>query len=533
MSRRPRLVEEGEPIVFAKDTQEHHTQSSIVHRHISPQAKVASSSFGGSSGGGSSLQKAAGTTSFPKRRLRRGTNASKTQTSFVIGGGGDLETSPSLSLPFSNSNAASPHSHVTGSSNDTGDAVFLHSISAAESGHHPQHWGHHGNFHTTETSMTIGGEHPHDIVQAPHYQQAPQHYHQHQHHHHHVAHHYPVDSSNSHLYPNLVDQHHAQTRGNHGDILDDHDMEEDESHRMEDDHAPPHPTRHFTYPHHPHPPYISPATTTSPLPVHKTPSHTTPSKTPKIQTSYEIGGTNESSTTVAAAAPPIDHRPIERMEGVEDLGMKMPLVVLDGANVAHHYAQAMAGLDQPSLAVATTGKPEPDAQGIKVATDHFLQAGLRVLVVLPQYWFKAKPRSGDNSVQSNALMETPQLEILNDLKTKGLIVASPPTDDDDAYALTIARREEMRSLSKRNGEGPGFVLSNDLFRDAQNRDSTGSLRQWLKHGRHDTVGPGRISYTFGDMGTMNDRGERILDFIPNPRHPLVIWMEGQLLSQHL
>ena len=104
------------------------------------------------------------------------------------------------------------------------------------------------------------------------------------------------------------------------------------------------------------------------------------------------------------------------------------------------------------------------------------------------------------------------------------------TDDDDAYALTIARREEMRSLSKRNGEGPGFVLSNDLFRDAQARDSSGSLLQWLKQGRNETVGPGRISYTFGDMGTMNDRGERILDFIPNPRHPLVIWMEGELLS---
>ncbi|KAL3918917.1 MAG: hypothetical protein SGARI_007331, partial [Bacillariaceae sp.] len=141
------------------------------------------------------------------------------------------------------------------------------------------------------------------------------------------------------------------------------------------------------------------------------------------------------------------------------------------------------------------------------------------------------PRDAVNNRAGNALMETPQLEILHSLKEQGLIVASPPTDDDDAYALTIARREEMRSLTKRKGEGPGFVLSNDLFRDAQARDPSGSLKQWLTKGRHEAVGAGRISYTFGDMGTMNDRGERILDFIPNPRHPLVLWMEGQVMAQ--
>ncbi|KAL3936582.1 MAG: hypothetical protein SGARI_002498, partial [Bacillariaceae sp.] len=199
------------------------------------------------------------------------------------------------------------------------------------------------------------------------------------------------------------------------------------------------------------------------------------------------------------------------MEGVEDMGTKAPLVVLDGANVAHYYAQAVVatmGSGTTNSLQSTTSKsnskPEPDAQGIQVATDYFLQCGIRVLVVLPQYWFRSKPRGGNNS-SDNALMETPQLEILHALKEQGLIVQSPPTDDDDAYALTIARREELRSLTKRNGEGPGFVLSNDLFRDAQDRDPSGSLKQWLMKGRHETTGAGRISYTFGDMGTMNDR----------------------------
>jgi hypothetical protein len=186
----------------------------------------------------------------------------------------------------------------------------------------------------------------------------------------------------------------------------------------------------------------------------------------------------------------------------------------------------VAGVHTPSLQQSSrVNKLEPDARGIQVATDYFQTAGIRVLAVLPQYWFRSKPRPGDSNQFNNASMETPQMEVLHELKAQGFIVASPPADDDNAYALTTARREERRSL-KRRGEGPGFVLSNDMFRDAQKRDTTGTLAPWLNEGRNDTIGPGRISYAFGDMGTMNDHGERILDFLPNPRHPLVIWMEG-------
>jgi hypothetical protein len=247
--------------------------------------------------------------------------------------------------------------------------------------------------------------------------------------------------------------------------------------------------------------------------------------TAKTQTFLQIGGFQEERKTDNAVNPPSacdddnDYRIIEQMEGVIDQGTKMPLVVLDGANVAYAYASALAGNNNSSLEAASNkNKLEPDARGIQIATDFFLEAGIRALVVLPQYWFR-----GNNSSL------TPQLGILNGLKEKGLIVASPPTDDDDAYALTISRREESRSRKPpRNGEGPGFVLSNDLFRDAQERDSpNGILKEWLTEGRNADVGPGRISYTFGDMGTMNDRGERVLDFVPNPRHPLVVWMESK------
>lgn len=250
----------------------------------------------------------------------------------------------------------------------------------------------------------------------------------------------------------------------------------------------------------------------------------------QTQTSFQIGGFQEERKTNHAACAPLasdedlDDRPIEQMEGVIDQGSKMPLVVLDGANVAYAYAGVMAGKNNSSLEAASSrNKLEPDVRGIQIATQFFLDAGVRALIVLPQYWFR------ENSNNRSANSMTQKLEILGDLKAKGLIVASPPTDDDDAYALTISRREEMRSLRPpRNGEGPGFVLSNDLFRDAQERDApNGTLKEWLTKGRNDVVGPGRISYTFGDMGSMNDRGERVLDFIPNPRHPLVIWMEQQ------
>lgn len=220
---------------------------------------------------------------------------------------------------------------------------------------------------------------------------------------------------------------------------------------------------------------------------------------------------------------------VEQMEGVIDQGTKMPLIVLDGANVAFAYATAVVSNNDGSKTNTTTnsssssskgGKIEPNVRGIQIAMDYFIQAGLRALVVLPAYWFHSK--NSTNTITNRKETQT----ILKALKTKGLVVVSPPTDDDDAYALTIARREENRSFREpRNGEGPGYVLSNDLFRDAQQRMlCTGdhTLKEWLTNGRDVHTGPGRISYTFGNLQTMNDRGEYILDFIPNPRHPLIL-----------
>ena len=81
---------------------------------------------------------------------------------------------------------------------------------------------------------------------------------------------------------------------------------------------------------------------------------------------------------------------IERMEGVISLDGKESLVVMDGANVAYAYADAMS-------AVSGTHKREPDYRGLLVAANYFLQWDIRVLIVLPAPWFRLKPRAGDTS----------------------------------------------------------------------------------------------------------------------------------------
>lgn len=229
-----------------------------------------------------------------------------------------------------------------------------------------------------------------------------------------------------------------------------------------------------------------------------------------------------------------DERPTESMEGVEDHSIKPPLVVLDGANVAHAYGKTL----HSRLA---SNEVQPDARGILVACEYFARAHLRVLVVLPAHWFQRKNSSFRGSTSDEAFLS----KVIEELDYQGILVPSPPSDDDDAYALTIAQRENTRAV-RSHRHGPGYVLSNDMFRDAQNRDATGELKTWLtkglssSHARSSSLataatgsqdmGPGRISYTFCDMGRIDDRGERELDFIPNPRHPLIAWIESQRLT---
>mmetsp|Transcript_11333 Transcript_11333/g.31280 ORF Transcript_11333/g.31280 Transcript_11333/m.31280 type:complete len:365 (-) Transcript_11333:6258-7352(-) len=230
---------------------------------------------------------------------------------------------------------------------------------------------------------------------------------------------------------------------------------------------------------------------------------------------------------IEIGAPP----PTERMEGVtqdpESLG---PLVVIDGANVAYAYADALGGGGGggSSYGRQRPAKIEPDIRGIEVACQYF--ASIRVLVVLPASYYRIKPRASSGG--TNHLMETDSWEILQRLKQQGKLVMAPPTDDDDSYVITIALREHYRRRRQNSSSAAAtmgaFCLSNDLYRDAQERNA--QLGEWLAN--LPRWQGGRISFAFVDLGRLDDHGQRLLDIVPNPRHPLVSLVEHQQQQQN-
>ena len=227
-----------------------------------------------------------------------------------------------------------------------------------------------------------------------------------------------------------------------------------------------------------------------------------------------------------------------------------PLVVLDGANIAYNYSDC-------SNPIRGSQIRQPDPRGIRIAIEYFLQHHCRVQAVVPVSWYQLKPRPADrhhlnnrSRGDSDARMVTEEVEELRGLRRGGFLVAIPPGDDDDAYALALARGEDDRALERRRrarrddetmgmtegDETPsphlplgGYVVSNDMFHDAIRRDDIGhyrrnqqlppnarpiSLKVWLAKKR--------ISYSFANVGTTSRSDDGIrLDFVPNPRSDLI------------
>ena len=155
-----------------------------------------------------------------------------------------------------------------------------------------------------------------------------------------------------------------------------------------------------------------------------------------------------------------------------------------------------------------------DAKGIVVTCEYFQSAGIRVLAVIPTTWTHRDPHQ----------------QILKKLEEQGVLVSAPSRDDDDAYAITIARREDAKARER--GDGPGYVMSNDMFRDAiartEEEGGGEGLKEWLTEGstlEQGKTGPGRISFAFLDTGSMDDHGDKVLDIMPSPRHPLIQFVE--------
>jgi len=232
---------------------------------------------------------------------------------------------------------------------------------------------------------------------------------------------------------------------------------------------------------------------------------------------------------------------VTRME-IDDILPKPPLIVVDGANIAYAYAKAV-GLNGEYSSLARNlsgGGVEPDVQGIHICASYFANAGCRIQVVLPVHWMKKKPRANDRYQNGNAQMITSQIDILQNLEDNNILCCSPPADDDDAYVIAMARREDGRARRKNihytssscsdtiSAAGGAFVLSNDFFRDAMARDSTGELKYWLNGSGTSQLPfcpPGRISFSFCNLGSMNEYGDPQLDFMPNPRHKLIETIE--------
>ncbi|KAL3763740.1 hypothetical protein ACHAW5_006184 [Stephanodiscus triporus] len=241
--------------------------------------------------------------------------------------------------------------------------------------------------------------------------------------------------------------------------------------------------------------------------------------------------------THASIPAPIYHMPSPSIS---------PLVVLDGANIAYNYSDCVNPIRQSQ-------RRQPDPRGIRIAIEYFLQHNCRVQAVVPVSWYQLKPRPADQyhlnnraRGDSDAKMVTEEVEELRGMRQGGFLVAIPPGDDDDAYALALARREDDRVLERRHRSAQhdesmgmaedeasrhlplgGYVVSNDMFHDAIRRDDSRhhrnklplnagsvSLKGWLSKKR--------ISYSFANVGMTSQIDDRIrLDFVPNPRSDLI------------
>ena len=297
---------------------------------------------------------------------------------------------------------------------------------------------------------------------------------------------------------------------------------------------------------------------------------------------------------------------MERMTGVEiDTSHIGPLIVMDGANIAYAYSHQQQLLHQQQYYSSTTShtittgtpsttpttnchskqKIRPNLRGIQVAYEYFRhrmmhsqngphhhhhqQPILRIMVVLPQSYIanhtKKHPALTDYDIeQSNIMNELLLLQQQQASSSSTLsmvppppqfaIVTSPSHDDDDAYVLQIALRESKNNHRRRHCATTtdphtmatfhqyAYILSNDMYRDAQERDTSHQLYDYLNFGYSTdndttsssssssmpTAGPGRISYTFCNMGhTYDDYGDLLYDIIPNPRHPFIQYLESQ------
>ena len=148
---------------------------------------------------------------------------------------------------------------------------------------------------------------------------------------------------------------------------------------------------------------------------------------------------------------------------------KKPLIILDASNIAMRH-----------------GDQKFSTKGIQIAMDFFNKNGHDVISFLPEYFFRQKD---PNSIINKKRVIPDNVEYLNELYKKHLVIQSPPQDYDDSYCIQYAKTHDS------------FIVTNDLFRDYLEKITDNRKREteriWIKERS--------ISFTFNQD-----------EFIPNP-----------------
>ena len=159
-------------------------------------------------------------------------------------------------------------------------------------------------------------------------------------------------------------------------------------------------------------------------------------------------------------------------------------VVIDGANIAHAHSADGASFS---------------ARGVALAVGWFAVRGFaHVVAFLPQHHLLERPAgAAADRGGGGAWMQTEEWAMLDDLRRRGFVAATPSTEDDDTYIITFAARIR----------GDAVIVSNDHYRQhprgaAVSDAERAALGEWLRDHR--------VGFTF-----VRD------DFIPNPAHTLI------------
>ena len=143
-----------------------------------------------------------------------------------------------------------------------------------------------------------------------------------------------------------------------------------------------------------------------------------------------------------------------------------PIILLDACNIAMRH-----------------GEKTFSSKGIQIVMDYFQKNGHTVLAFLPEYLFR------NTNTQRERRVVPDNIEYLNELNAKKLIVQTPAQDYDDSYCIQYCK------------EKSAYIVTNDLYRDYLEKKTDNRIREterlWILEKR--------ISFTFHQD-----------EFMPNP-----------------